>query len=233
MFHDLSDVDYIGQQLQPKLEQMMLQKEFVVLFWADAGWVRFFTKTPVRTPDEMKRLKLFCWAGEPEQFELMRTMGLNPVSLEVSDILVGLRTGLIDAVPMPPFAALAAQVDTAAPHMLELNYAPLVGAAVIRKDVWDKFPPAMQAQLLTEAQSAGQAIKKDSRAEAVLSVSAMKKRGLAVHVPTAGQVTEWRKFLEDKAYPTVRGKIVPTAIFDEVKQLLEARHATTVSTSRP
>ena len=34
---------------------------------------------------------------------------------------------------MPPFVALAAQLDTAAPHMLALNYGPLVGAAVVSK----------------------------------------------------------------------------------------------------
>ena len=75
-----------------------------------------------------------------------------------------------------------------------------------------------------EARTASRA---DSRAEAITSVTAMKKRGLSVHVPTAGQVAAWRNFLETKAYPTVRGKIVPAAIFDEVKALLQARHAVT------
>lgn len=224
MFHDLDDVDFVGDALHPRLEKSLEAKGFVVLFWADAGWVRFFSKTPVRTPEELKRLKVFCWAGEPEQFSLMRTIGLQPVSLEVADIVPGLKTGLIDAVPMPPFPALAAQVDLSAPHMLELNYAPLVGAAVVNKETWDQIPPEMQANFLASAQEAGRIIKRDSRAESIASVAAMQKRGLTVHKPTADQIGEWRLLLE-KAYPTIRGKIVPADTFDEVKRLLEQRHA--------
>jgi TRAP-type C4-dicarboxylate transport system substrate-binding protein len=224
MFHDLSDVDYIGAQLQPFLEQSMEAKGFVTLFWADAGWVRFFTKTPVRTPDEMKRLKIFCWTGDPEQFALMRQVGLQPVALEPSDILPALKTGMIDAVPMPPFMALATQVDTVAPHMLELNYAPLVGAAVVDKAVWDTIPERTRTILLQHASDAGKLVKRDSRADAIASVKAMKARGLTVHQPTAAHVAQWRELLQ-KAYPTIRGKIVPANIFDQVEKLLRERHA--------
>lgn len=229
-FHDLEDVDYVGEKLSPMLKQKIEAKGFVVLFWADAGWVRFFTKTPVLVPDDMKKLKFFVWAGDPEQFALTRDMGMKPVSLETADILPGLKTGLIDAVPMPPFVALAAQVDTAAPHMLLLNYAPLVGAAVIKKDVWDTFPEATRVEMLKAADSAGKEFRTASRKEAEEAVVAMEKRGLKVHKPTAGQVETWRKFLEE-AYPRIRGKIVPDDIFDEVKRLLDERHAAKGKTS--
>ena len=110
MFRDLDDVDFVNDRLRVMLEKRLAAKGFVVLFWADAGWVRFFSKHPVARPDDMKPQKIFCWAGDPNQFSLMRDLGLSPVALETNDILPGLRTGLIDAVPMPPFVALAAQV---------------------------------------------------------------------------------------------------------------------------
>ena len=56
------------------------------------------------------------------------------------DILPSLQTGLINAVPLPPSIALAGQVDAVAPHMLDLDWAPLVGAAVITKKTWDAIP---------------------------------------------------------------------------------------------
>ena len=224
MFRDLEDVDYVGDKLQPALEKKLEAKGFVVLFWGDAGWVRYFSNKPVRTPDDMKRLKVWSWAGDVEQFELMRRLGMNPVSLEVADILPGLKTGLIDAVAMPPFAALAAQVDLAAPHMLELNYAPLVGAAVITKKVWDELPPALQTAMLASAKIAGAEIKREGRKEALESVAAMQKRGLKVVKPTSAEIAEWEKLMQS-AYPTIRGKLVPVDIFDEAKRLLDERHA--------
>lgn len=222
MFRDLDEADYVGEKLRPMLEKRIEEKGFKILFWGNAGWVRFFTRTPVRTPDDMKKLKLFTWAGEPEQFKLMGDLGLKPVSLETNDILPGLKTGLIDAVPIPPFVALAAQVDTAAPHMLKLNYAPLVGAAVVSKQVWEGIAEAQRADLMKAAAAAGTAINQASRKEADEAVATMQKRGLKVNTPSADEEKVWRAFIE-KSYPTVRGKIVPEDVFDEVTKLLEAR----------
>ncbi len=223
MFRDLEDVDYVGEKMQPMLEKRLEDKGFKVLFWGDAGWVRFFTRSEVRTPDDLKKLKLFVWAGDPEQLALMRDLGLKPVSLETNDILPGLKTGLIDAVPMPPFVALATQVDTAASHMLALNYAPLVGAAVVSKAVWDAVPETTRVELMKAATMAGNEIKIASRKEADEAVAAMVKRGLKVHKPSASDEAAWHAML-DKAYPRIRGKLVPEDIFDEVKRLLEVKH---------
>jgi TRAP-type C4-dicarboxylate transport system substrate-binding protein len=223
-FHDLSDVDYVGEKLQPMLQKKIEAKGFFVLFWGDAGWVRIFSKKPVRVPDDLKPQEFFVWAGEPEQFALTRDMGLKPVSLETAEILPSLKTGMIKSVAMPPFVALAAQVDTSAPYMLELNYAPLVGAAVIKKDIWDQFPEAQRAEMLKAAEQAGKEFKAASRKEADEAVAAMVKRGLKVHKPTPAEVDAWRQFLEP-AYPRIRGKIVPEDVFDEAKRLLDERHA--------
>jgi TRAP-type transport system periplasmic protein len=224
MFRDLGDVEFVSQKLAPMMEKRLEDKGFKTLFWADAGWVRFFSRTPVRTPDDLKKLKLFVWAGDPEQFALMRDLGLKPVALETNDILPGIKTGMIDAVPMPPFVALASQLDTAAPHMLALNYGPLVGAAVVSKAVWESVPEGIRAEMMKAATAAGAEIQRASRREADEAVAAMEKRGLKVHKPSASDEAAWRALME-KAYPGIRGKLVPADIFDEVKKLLEARHA--------
>lgn len=223
-FRDLGDVEYVGEKMRPMLEKRLEDKGFKVLFWGDAGWVRFFSRSRVETPDDLKKLKLFVWAGDPEQFEMMRDLGGKPVALETNDILPGLKTGLIDAVPMPPFVALASQVDTTAPHMLALNYAPLVGAAVVSKTVWDAIPEATRAEMMKAAAEAGNEIQLASRREADEAVAAMEKRGLKVHKPSASDEAAWREQMKE-AYPRIRGKIVPEDVFDEVTRLLEARHA--------
>jgi len=66
----------------------------------------------------------------------MQSAGFNPVPLETADIIPGLQTGLIDVVSMPPFYALARQVYLPAPNMLDLDWAPLIGAAVITRKAW-------------------------------------------------------------------------------------------------
>ena len=133
VFRTLDEVDYVREKIRSKLEQRLADKGFVVLFWTDAGWVKFFSRKPVVYPDDLKKQKLFAWAGDNKTIDIIKAAGYQPIPLETADILPGLQTGLIDAVPAPPFFALAGQFYGPAPHMLDMNWVPLVGAAIINK----------------------------------------------------------------------------------------------------
>lgn len=221
-FQSLEEVDAVGAHLRPRLEARLRQKGFVVLFWGDAGWVRFFSKDPVVTPDDLRRTKLFTWAGDPDAVEIYRSAGFHPLPLETNDIVTSLQTGLINAVPMPPYIALATQVYPLAPHMLEINWAPLVGALVVTERAWERFTPAQQAALARAAAEHGREIKQRNRLESDQAVEAMKKRGLVVHRMTPEAEKAWRE--EANAIsPRLRGRLVPADLFDEVHRLLEAR----------
>jgi TRAP-type transport system periplasmic protein len=224
MFRNFDEFEYINDKLRPMLEKRLLDKGFVVLFWVDAGWIRYFSKELMLTPDDMKKNKVFVWAGYPAQVDMMKKHGYNPVPLETGDMLSGLRTRLVTAVPSPPVFALATQIYTSAPHMLNINWAPLVGGCVVKKETWDKIPDAGRAALLKAATEAGKEIRASSREESDEAVAAMKKRGLIVHDPTTEQMATWRAGAE-VFYPDIRGTIVPADIFDEVESLIKEYRA--------
>lgn len=224
IFRSLDEVDHVGSRLQPALEKRMEKAGFVVLFWSDAGWVRFFSKQPMRTPEDLKKFKLFTWGGDAEAVQLWKSAGYHPVPLETADIVPMLDTGLINCVPAPPFVALATQIYDRAPHMLELNWAPLSGALVIRKAAWDKLPADARPALLKASVEAGKANKAQGRAESDKSVEAMKSKGLMVHPVSPELEAQWREAAE-AFYPKLKGKFVPAEIFDEVQRLLKEHRA--------
>ncbi|MEY4385423.1 MAG: hypothetical protein RLY20_706 [Verrucomicrobiota bacterium] len=219
-FRDFTEVDYVGSKMGPMLEQRLAAKGFIVLFWSDAGWVRFFSNKQVTHPDDLKKLKLFTWSGFPAQVEIYKSAGFDAVPLETADIVPSLQTKLIDAVPVPPFFAMAGQMDTRAPYMLEINWAPLVGALVVRKETWEKIPEATRAKLITAAQTAGKDIKAAGRKEMEESTAAMQKRGLKVTKLTPETEAEWRTAAE-AVYPKIRGKLVPADVFDETLKFIK------------
>jgi len=219
MFRSWDEYDYVVQKLSPRLERQMLDKGFVVLFWGDAGWVRFFSKTPAMHPDDFKKLKMFTWQGNAYQVDLMRALGYNPVPSEPADILTSLQTDRINAIPLPPNQALLGQCYTYAKNMLDMKWSVLSGATVIRKDVWDKIPPDIQEKMREAAAAAGAKIRDADRKEDDESIAAMQKRGLTVHPVTPQVQEEWFK-LTKVIYPELRGKVVPVDIFDEVQKLV-------------
>jgi TRAP-type transport system periplasmic protein len=224
VFRTLDEVDYVREKIRSKLEQRLADKGFVVLFWTDAGWVKFFSRKPVVYPEDLKKQKLFAWAGDSKTIDIIKAAGYQPIPLETADILPGLQTGLIDAVPAPPFFALAGQFYGPAPHMLDMNWSPLAGALVITRKAWDQVPPDARNALRASAEKAGDDIRIQARKEMTESVEAMKKRGLVVHEMTSDSEAAWRKLAEE-AYPRIRGVIVPADLFDEVQSLLKEYRA--------
>jgi TRAP-type transport system periplasmic protein len=220
VYNSLEEVDYVTEKIEPDLARRLEQKGYVILFWADIGWVHHFSVQPLSLPDDLKRMKVFAWAGDAEQLQIMKDWGTTPVALEPADILPGLSTGMINEVASTPFSANAGQFATVTKHMLRINWAPLVGGAVIRKQTWDRVPAEMRSELLKIAAEAGREIKASGRKESDDAIEAMKKKqGLKVTVPTPQQVEAWRQATR-MVYPKIRGKLVSAEMFDKVEGLL-------------
>lgn len=192
-----------------------------MLFWGDAGWVRWFTKRPLLRPGELRQRKIFAVAGDTEGLEIVREY-YDPVPLEPDKIFTALTTGMIEGVALPAFLANFTQVATVARHMLDLKYVPVTGAMIVSRRSWERLPADLQATLRTIAEDTGAAVRQTSRAEDDAAIQAMQeKQGLQVTVPDAAAVAEWERVMSE-AYPRIRGKIVPAPLFDEVQSLLTA-----------
>ena len=215
LFKSWEEVDYVREKMRPAMEKKFLDKGFVVLAWGDAGWVRFFSKEAALRPDDFKRMKFFAWGSEPEQQSIMKSLGYTPVPLETTDILPAIQTGMINVVPSTPYFALASQIYSTAPHMLEINWAPIVGALVVTKKAWDEMAGEVREAVRATSDKAGVQIRAKARQEVDDAVDAMKKRGLTVNKPNAEQMREWND-LAEKLYPRIRGTMVPAETFDEV-----------------
>ncbi len=224
LFRSWEELDYVREKMRPVMEKKFLDKGFVVLAWGDAGWVRFFSKEAAFRPDDYRRMKFFAWGGEAEQQAIMKSLGYTPVPLETADILPAMQTGMISVVPSTPYFALASQIYSSAPNMLEINWAPIVGAFVITRKAWDDMSPETQAALRTASDKAGVQIRAKARQEVDEAVDAMKKRGLTVNRPSPEQMREWNE-LAEKLYPRIRGTMVPAETFDEVFLHLKAYRA--------
>jgi TRAP-type C4-dicarboxylate transport system substrate-binding protein len=224
MFRSWDELDYVREKLRPALEKRFHDAGFVVLCWGDAGWVRFFSRTPALRPDDFRRLKIFAWSGDAPQADIMKSLGYQPVVLEVADILPGLQTGMINMVPSTPFWALTLQFYPHASYMLELDWAPMVGAIIVTRKAWDAMSSAGRQALTQAGAEAGIELRALSRREHQESVAAMEKRGLKVQRLTPELDAEWRRAAE-QMYPLVRGKMVPAEFFDEVQRLLREYRA--------
>jgi TRAP-type C4-dicarboxylate transport system substrate-binding protein len=214
MYDSYDELYYVLDKMRPKLEASLEAKGFVVLNWADGGWVHFFTKQPVKTPDDLKKLQLFAWAGDRDAIDILKGAGFDPKPLPATEIATALKTGLITALGTPPQVAVISQYDKDVRNMTDLPWQLLLGATVIRKDVWEKIPADLRPALLQAAQEAGRKLQDEVRRSGERDVQEMKKRGLNVVPVDRAARALWVKTAES-VYPQIKGKIVPAEAFDE------------------
>lgn len=214
MYDSYDEVYYVLDKMRPRLEATLESKGFVVLNWADGGWVQFFTQKPVATPDDLKAMRLFTWAGDATSVDLWKSAGFNPVPLPATELATGLQTGLVNALGCPPQVAVISQYYNYAKNMTALPWQLLLGATIINKPVWERIPADLRPALLQAAQESGARLRDEIRKSGDRDVAAMQKRGLNVVTVDARGREQWRR-LAESLYPRIRGSVVPADAFDE------------------
>ncbi len=218
MFASDEELDYVRDRIAPKLEAILEGKGFKVLHWIDGGWVHFFAQRPVVHPQDLRPLRLFVWSGDTTYIDVWKDAGYHPVSLAATEIHAGLQSGLINAFPSPPAAALAFQWFGLARHMTNLKWAPLVGATVISTRKWHELPDGVKPLLLQSARDAGTRIRRETAQLGEKAVEVMQKHGLVVHDVPLAVLAEWERNAR-AAYPKITGKLVPAEMVAEVERL--------------
>ena len=212
------ELDYVVEKLAPRIETAMAERGFIVLNWGDVGWVHFFTKEPARTLDDIRRMRLFTTAGDPETEKLYKKFGFHPIPLAMTDMIPSLQTGLIDAFDMPPLFALLEQSFALTGHMISVRWAPLVAATVVSERAWKRIPEEWREPMREAARRVATSRRDEIRRMGDEAVVEMEKRGLVVFEPDAQTLALWKREAED-AYPRLRGTLVPEDLFDEVLRL--------------
>jgi TRAP-type C4-dicarboxylate transport system substrate-binding protein len=209
--------------LGPKIEARMAREGFVVLSWAIAGWVRFFVPEAEPSIEGLKKARMHVFAGDDQILELWKTMGVNAIPLSGTDVLTGLQSGMVNAFFTTPVMAYASQWFAFTPYMIEMPWAPMMGAIVVSKRAWQKVPEQLRPQLKSIAQKKSLRLDIEMQRLETQAVSEMQKRGLTLVKPDAQQLKQWQS-LTKTAFPEFKSKnSIPDEWFETALTITEKK----------
>jgi TRAP-type C4-dicarboxylate transport system substrate-binding protein len=214
------ELDYLRSKLEGKLEKLAAAQGFRLLAWSDVGWVYLFSRQPVASPDQARQLKMWIHSGDTAWAEALKEANYRPVPLPATEIYMGLQSGFVDAFNAPPVVALSSQWFALATNMMDLKWAPLVGAVVITERHWQRIPSELRPALQAAAVRATESAKTRVRSFEAEAITAMQTYGLQVNSVT--QINADRFMREIRAsYPKLVGAVVPAAIHAEAEKYLD------------
>lgn len=143
----------IGDELLEKVTNSPAR--LVALGWMDGGARSLYTKKLVKTPADMKGIKVRMM-GNPLFVDTMNAMGGNGISMAYGEVFSALQTGVIDgAENNPPSFFTSNHYTTGMKYYAQTNHLIIPELLVISKVTWDKLSAddkALMKKVAREAQ---------------------------------------------------------------------------------
>ena len=215
-FQNDSEANHVRSTLAPLFEKRLEAKGFKLLAWGSGGWVQLFSKTQLKTLEDVKRAKLYTSQGDDKMVQWYKSNGFNPVALSSNDIPAQLKlpTGMINATPMPPYPTLVLQIFRDAKFMLDVHVAPLLGAVVMTNTAWGRISADDRTKIMEAARAFETRMIAEAPAQDASSVKTMQSRGLTVTSLDPKAEAEFRTAAE-RLVASARGAMVPDDVFNQ------------------
>jgi len=133
----------IGQEILDKITAS--PAKLVALGWMDGGSRSLYTKKLVKTPADLKGLKVRMM-GNPLFIDTMNALGGNGIAMGYGEVYSALQTNVIDgAENNPPSMFTSNHYTTGTKYYAQTNHLIIPEIFVMSKVTWDKMAPAEQA----------------------------------------------------------------------------------------
>ncbi len=215
-----AELEYLFAKLRPRLEKLIEEKGFTFLAFTHSGWLRFFAKTKVVSPEDVAKLNFFVMEGSPEVDQAWKEMGFHIVPLPANDAFAALQSGMVEVFTASPLTAAAVQWFALAPHMADFNWSPLTGGLVISSQAWRRIPAELRPELQRAAEAALNGLTAEVEKVEAQAMEIMKKNGLVVHHVSEAQLEQWHKLVE-RALKILIDNPISRDIYEEASGYLE------------
>ena len=213
------EFNHVLENVKDELEAQIADDGFRVLSWSTAGWLHFFSREAIRTPQDLQGLKL---AASPEEMELVRAyqlMGYQPIPISYTERLAALASGMVSAYMTVPILAAGFQWFGATPNMLDLQVGPAPGAVIMSERAYRRLPANIRDEMIERAREIASSLDGEILALQEEAVDTMVDYGLNIVEPTEEERQLWIEEFE-RSYDLMLGLVFEEEIYGRIQDLL-------------
>ncbi len=139
VFQSREEAAYVMERLRPTLEDETRRAGFALLIATGLGPEVLFTRAPVRSMAELRKLKLWRWSADEPGIAMSHEMGLQVVPTDLDVAAKAYDAKRIDGFIAIPTAALAFQWSTQARYITDLRPGYLTGCVLVAHRALDRL----------------------------------------------------------------------------------------------
>lgn len=223
LFENVNESDYVREQIMPELEIGFRKSGFELLGWPEVGFIHFFSTKPITSIDDIKKLRIWLWQGDPLGEAFFKAANIDPIPLSIMDVYTQLsaKHGSIDTVYTSTFGAIALQWYSKLNYATRIPLTNAIGGIVVSNRFFNKLPSDLQLLLKTTGKRMSDEIRLNAREENRKSIGILEKNGIEF-------MLDWNEVDMDEIL-TIRNNAasyleqtnyIPASLFSRTKKLL-------------
>jgi len=192
VFRDYAEVDYIRKRMDAPIRAGLEEAGFVNFGFAEGGFAYAMTKNLVTSVEGVRAQKVWVPSNDDSALLAVNAYGITPIPLGLSDVLLALQTGSVNAVAGPAIAAIALQWHTQIKHLLDLPLIYTYGLMVVTDKAFARIQPADQAIVRKHMQEAFTILDGFNRRDEMQAREALRGQGIGFQSPSPEELEQWQ-----------------------------------------
>jgi TRAP-type C4-dicarboxylate transport system substrate-binding protein len=220
VFQSRDEAAHVMERMRATIEDEARRAGFEILILTGLGPEVLFTRAPVRTMADLRRMKLWRWSADEVGIAISHEMAMDVVPTDLDVAAKAYDDGRIDGFIAIPTAALAFQWSAQARYITDLRAGYLTGCVAMTNRALDKLPAAMRPTLralFAKYDSLFQDIGR--RQDDALLGGLFQKQGLQPIPPSEAFRSEFFEAAQ-AARERAAARLIPRALLDRALKML-------------
>ena len=221
MFRSREEMLFIRQRFDPALARGLRESGYESFGFGSLGFARIMSgRKPVVRLEDARGLKIWVPDGDDIGLSAMRSVGLAPVQLPISDVLVGLQTGLVEVIVTPPSGAILLQWHTRLRYVTDFPVVFAFGLVAMDRRAFGRLSQPNQAIVREEFGALATQLDRRDAQDNLEATQALKNSGLEYLALTSEEILRWRQAFTEIYPELVREAGMSRGMHEEIMRAL-------------
>ena len=148
---------------------------------------------PIVRVQDLREKKVWTPAHDVISRAAFESLDISPIPLPLTDVLIGLQTGMIDTVAASPVGAIALQWHTSVAYLTDVPLLYLYGTLIVKEKALNSLSESDRAVLVEVMKSVFERLNQQDRMDNAAARSALENQGIEIVKPSQQQLDKLHK----------------------------------------
>ena len=195
-FRSGAEVEHVRGEMDQMIADGLSEAGIITFAFTETGFAYLMSKEPVTSVADLKSLKAWIPDGDPIAAELVKSFGVSPIPLNITDVLAGVQTGLINSIMAPPAVALALQWHNHVSYMTDLPLVYIYSMMAMDGKAFNRISDEDQLIVKAVMDRVFAEVEQDTRIDNERALKAISAVGIEALEVSADELVEWQSMAD-------------------------------------